>query len=1109
MKSGIIEIFKVEGFLRKLTTAFFYLLFGVVSFFSVLNFFAAERLPLKIFTTADGLASSVIHHVARDSRGFLWFCARGGLSRYDGFEFVSYRIGDETPGLVHYFLETRDGVIWISTDNGLYRVKPQEKSEILPVEKSFPTNERRLDAVKVANHSFYTLFEDSKGRLWGGSNDIYLIEDREAESVRLERKRFLPDEEKRQYTVSDITETADGSLWAASSFSIARLLQDGRFINYEVANRTSRDESYAIKADAKGRIWFSHIRGIFVFQPESLETLKSFADKTVIKIQSDEVDLQTSGKVSFPTGSKKMLHLLPKSFDENGLKGDNKFGSSVVEDFLLSSDGKIWLPTRRSLYVFDGENYQILRDATALPGITKGAAEDLQGNLWFGGFSGVIQYKLSGLITYNEQTGMPDPVIHQITESPSGEVLAFHGNWQASRATAAGLETVQLNMPETARFSWTSQPIFQDQNGGFWVLTLKGLFRYPPTANFSSLASVAPQNVSFPGLISKEKPMYRAFAGSGQTVWFASRGGGGQNDDNQLFHYDLKTGEWQDFSKIEGYPKGYAAVSYAEDAAGNLWFGFYGRGGLFRLSNNRFTEFTVADGLPDASIFALHVDSKGRLWIGSSGDGLARIDEPSAEKPQFVHIRETEGLSANNVRCLAEDTEGNIYAGTVRGVSQIDAANGRIKQITTVDGLAADFVHAAFRDSRGAMWFGTANGLSKYVPVKQNSMPAPQVYINNLRIGGVDYALSEFGQKTVSGIETDASSNNLQINFSSIGEPERVKYQYRLDGAWQSEWTSTGERRSINFANLAPGSYRFLVRATSGGEAADERFALVAFKINPPFYQTWWFLVLATIVVIAILFAIYRYRTQNLLKINAALAEAKLAEEKLGKAREERLAELQKVRTRIATDLHDDIGSSLSQIALYSELARQRASENGAAGESLDMITNVANELVDTMSDIVWAINPKKDHLQDLTQRMRRFAANVLTAKDIDLEFRAPVSDHEIPLGANIRREVFLIFKETVNNIAKHSEATEAEIAFAIEKHFLSINFRDNGKGFDQNAKSSENGHQDWQKFRGGNGLLNMKRRAEDLGGGYEIESAVGKGTAVILRIPLDLKDKG
>jgi len=167
------------------------------------------------------------------------------------------------------------------------------------------------------------------------------------------------------------------------------------------------------------------------------------------------------------------------------------------------------------------------------------------------------------------------------------------------------------------------------------------------------------------------------------------------------------------------------------------------------------------------------------------------------------------------------------------------------------------------------------------------------------------------------------------------------------------------------------------------------------------------------------------------------------------------------------------------------------------------MITNISNELVDTMSDIVWAINPRKDHLADLTQRMRRYAANALSAKGIEMTFIAPDSENRLPLGANIRREVFLIFKETVNNVVKHSHAKNTEISLEVRERSMEIRFVDDGVGFDESNPLNE-GEPDWKRFRGGNGLTNMRRRAEDLGGRYEIDSTVGAGTRVTLKIPFD-----
>jgi hypothetical protein len=210
-------------------------------------------------------------------------------------------------------------------------------------------------------------------------------------------------------------------------------------------------------------------------------------------------------------------------------------------------------------------------------------------------------------------------------------------------------------------------------------------------------------------------------------------------------------------------------------------------------------------------------------------------------------------------------------------VTEIDAETGALRQITTADGLAADFVYSAFRASDGAIWFGTANGLSKFLPAKESSAPLSPVLVSDLEIAGVNYGLSEFGQGQVGGIEVGASENNLRINFFSVGEKEKLRYQYRLEGAAQEDWSVPGEERSVNFANLAPGSYRFLVRALDQAGQAGEKTAVVAFTIRPPFWQRWWLLVLSALAATLVLYSIYLYRTSNLLKINAALSEAKTA----------------------------------------------------------------------------------------------------------------------------------------------------------------------------------------------------------------------------------------
>jgi signal transduction histidine kinase len=234
------------------------------------------------------------------------------------------------------------------------------------------------------------------------------------------------------------------------------------------------------------------------------------------------------------------------------------------------------------------------------------------------------------------------------------------------------------------------------------------------------------------------------------------------------------------------------------------------------------------------------------------------------------------------------------------------------------------------------------------------------------------------------------------------------------------------------------------------------------------------------------------------------LIQRKRIEEALNRSKEERLLELQRVRKRIATDLHDDVGSSLTKIALLSEAVRQNISDKHKdASERLATVTEISNELVETMSDIVWAINPQKDYLSDLSQRMRRFASDIFTARQISFQFRAPSTAQNIQLGANVRREVFLIFKESVSNVVKHSQCSEAIIDLAIEGDWLALRISDNGKGFDPQLPKADTGFLTSQRS-GGNGLASMRRRASELGGQLEIVTSKGGGTRLLLGLPIE-----
>jgi len=283
----------------------------------------------------------------------------------------------------------------------------------------------------------------------------------------------------------------------------------------------------------------------------------------------------------------------------------------------------------------------------------------------------------------------------------------------------------------------------------------------------------------------------------------------------------------------------------------------------------------------------------------------------------------------------------------------------------------------------------------------------------------------------------------------------------------QSDWTAPSELRSVNFVRLSPGGYRFLVRAVRSDGAVSETPAVVAFTVLPPVYARWWFMSLVIIAATAGIVALYRARVAQLLRV-------------------------ERVRARIATDLHDDIGASLSQIAILAEVARERLShepDGSHAAEPMGRIAETSRALVDSMSDIVWAINPEVDSLGDLVHRMRRFVEDTLGATDIEIVFRAPEPSVNLRLGADLRREIFLILKESVTNVAKHAEATRVAIEFESDKRRLWLRISDNGRGFDSSYATD------------GNGVASMRRRVAALGGRLVVESAAGRGTTISLDV--------
>ena len=991
----------------------------------------ADQLPIKTYTTADGLARNRVECIVQDARGFLWFCAGDRLSRFDGYTFVNYGMQQGLPNRSVTSLRiTRPGVYWVATLAGLFRLNPNtpppQKFEAVRVGAT--ENSQRISA----------LIEDHSGALWAGTEDgLYRLDAGKSGFQPVDIG--IPKRSDGKRSADILLEDQRGTLWIASGEKLYRRMPDGNISVY----RDSRFEGglLTLYEDRDGRLWAGTVLwGLCRLNPNAGPN-----DPIVSR----------------------------------GYTTKDGLAHNRVEALLQTNDGRFWAGVARGLswYIPGADRFESYTAANGLsdPGVNA-LAEDRDGNLWVGTEGGgAMKIARRGFTSYTNADGLGNTRISSIFVDMGGEVCAVTsptgGKWSLDCFNGERFTSTRPKYPGAIHyFGWGwNQTAFQDHAGEWWIPTGQGLCRFAKANRAAQLAGRRPTAVytTRDGLPAND--IFRLFEDSRGDIWISVTG----QIHALLTRWERATGTFHVFAETDGLPKLQSATAFAEDRSGQIWVGYYS-GHLARFRNGHFALYSEADGLPGGRISALHLDHAGRLWIATNRGGLGRLDNPGDAKPRLVVYTTAEGMSDNAVICLTEDQWGRIYAGTGRGIDRLDPTTGHVRHYTTADGLTRGETSSAGCDRYGALWFGTGLGLSRLIPEPDRPVSPPPVFITGLQVRGISQPLAEFGETSVPQLALGPNQNQVRLDFVGLGfaPGELLRYQYRLGGA-DHDWSPPTEQRSVNYASLSPGNYLFRVRALNSEGAVSPEPAVAAFRILPAVWQRWWFLALAGTALALLAYALYRYRVAQLLAV-------------------------ERIRVRIATDLHDDIGSSLSQIAILSEVARRKIENADAqAAGPLSDIAAVSGELVDAMSDIVWSINPKHDHLSNLEYRMRRFATDVLTACNIDLEFRVTAAQPDLRIGADTRRQIFLIFKEAVNNIARHSGASLAAVEFSVVQEHLVLQLTDNGTGFDSAAGCD------------GNGLFNMRKRASELRGTVVFESFLDHGTTLILRVPLTYQHWG
>jgi ligand-binding sensor domain-containing protein/signal transduction histidine kinase len=998
----------------------------------------AERLPIKAYTTADGLGHNVVNRIVRDSRGFMWFATNDGLSRFDGHGFTNYTVEQGLPHRrVMDFLEAANGEFWVATFGGLVRFSPAAAA--LPaVVLANDTKTPPMFTVVLPDGSdpdsqiVTKLAQTRDGTLWCGTRRGLSRLERSAGRLSL-RAVAMPTENAVSSLVTSLLEDRSGSLWIGTVSGLYRRRTDGSVSRYQPQPHIYGTHVQHLFEDGDGRLWVStRYTGLLI------------------------LDISGNGDP-----------VIQERYD-----APKYLPTFWVYETRHASDGRVWLATNVGLaeLIRDPESNRVrFRMYTRRHGLTHHApntmAEDGAGNLWLATEeSGAMRLARNGFTTWSTDDGVVAGVT--FVEDRRGDLyaIALASNprgptdfdwYRFGRIAETGLEW--FVPPKPFFFGWGVAAI-QTEQGEWWFTGSEVVFRYSSRSGLIETRNAKPARV----YDTKDRQAMHLLEDSHGGIWVSTWGATWG-----LLRWDPAQDRWSNMVGVPGLPtwQGATPRALAEDAAGNVWIGF--NTGVARYRNQRFDFFGSGQSLPPGRIVSIYSGQDGCLWLGSSEGGLIRVDDAASDQPRFRTFTTAQGLSSNVVEAITLDRAGLVYAATSRGIDQFDPATGHVRNLSMEKDFPIGAVIQAYRDRQGALWFATNAGIAKYTPEPYSRSTPPAIYLTALRVAGQDRHISALGETGVVLGDLDPNANHIEIQFVAIGSSpsSTLRYQYRLEGADQ-DWGALTTQRSVTFASLAPGTYRFLVRAMTTDGVASSIPAVASFRVLPPFWRTWWFLSTLVLAAGATAYAIHRHRIA-------------------------RIVELGRIRSRIATDLHDDIGANLTRIAILSEVAKKRVTaDRGEGAEKLSAIATIARESVSSMSDIVWAISPERDALQEVVRKMRYCAEEAFEGSYVAVSFDLPNPSESTTLDVSVRRDVYLIFKEAINNAARHSWCTKVVVRFRASRHGLRLEIADDGIGFDVTAGSD------------GTGVASIRRRAERLGATLNIVSSPEDGTRLTLTMP-------
>lgn len=961
--------------------------------------------------------------------------------------------------IVKSVLQTRDGYVWAATDDGLARFDGVRFTVFNTANaKNLPTN--RLDH----------LVETADGSLWMTSDGRGLIRYKDGFFTNYTTKDGLPDDRIAYF----VFVAAKNLLRVVTMGGVARF--DGeRFVRedfdnfpFDERNPPMMDNTGALLVRRGGEIHRLADGAVEIFRiPQSL---RQFNFHNPYRDRAGNLWLPGAGAfyvLRFREGASDADVFsardddLPGALNKIGIPGN--YTSRIFED----RRGNLWFGGRSggvSIYS-DGEFRLLTKAKDGLPSDGfYGFAEDREGGVWAATDGGLVRFSPRVIATFSAADGLTGDSVYPLLEAEDGAV------WIGAWLTRQGLTKY-----ENGKFSEVATPgslftsLFQARDGTLWV------------GAHNRLGKI--ENGKFKAIVADSPKVFRAIAQDrAGAIWLGT-------EDGELWR--MSDGETRVFSRRDGLPPGGIYNLYF-DRRETLWIGT--SGGLAKYENGAFTVFTETDGLSGNYVRSIYEDREGTLWLGTFDNGVTRLKDG-----KFSAIRAADGLHDNGAFQILEDDFGRLWMSSNRGIYRVnrqelnDFADGKIKSVTSVaygtkDGMLdaecnGGVQPAGFKSRKdGRLWFPTQKGVVVIDPksVSVNNQP-PNVVIEEVLLDRQTIVYQN-------GVEILPGSGSLEIRYTGLSftKPEQIKFKYRLEGA-DADWVEAGTRRAVYFDRLPPGDYTFRVAAANADGVWNEAGAGLKISVKPPFYRTFWFLALCAIGLIALVAVIFNRRIQGLKRAKAA------QEEFTGKL----LASQEIERQRIASELHDSIGQELLIIKNWALLGLENGG-NEKSRASFGEISETASAAIDEVREIAYNLRPY--HLDELglTKAIESMCGRVSHSSGVEFNCSIDALDDFFPKEAEIN--FYRIAQELLNNVVKHSGASEADIRIKRGAADLRLSVWDNGKGFDADSLAEKRAAQS------GFGLAGVNERARILGGKIVVSSVPGEGTNVSLTVNVSEK---